>query len=118
MHYDTENVFAKILRGEIPCKKLFENAQVLAFHDIAPQAPVHVLVIPKQAYLDAGDFFTRASAEDIAAYFDGVREVVAQLALEDYRLISNKGEAAGQTVFHFHTHILSGKPLGALVGDA
>lgn len=116
MAYDSNNIFAKILRGEIPCKKLFENEHVLAFHDIAPVAPTHVLVIPKGAYTDADDFAARASAAEIAAYYKAVAEIAKELGVSDYRLVSNKGAEAGQTVFHFHTHIIGGKKLGGLVG--
>ncbi len=116
MVYDSNNIFAKILRGEIPCKKAFENEHVLAFHDIAPVAPTHVLVIPKGAYTDADDFAARASAAEVAAYYKTVVEIAKELGVSEYRLVSNKGAEAGQTVFHFHTHIIGGKNLGALIG--
>lgn len=117
MAYDTNNIFAKILRGEIPCKKVHEDDHVLAFHDIAPIAPVHVLVVPKGAYVDAADFAARASAQEIAAYYQAVANIASQLGVSDYRLVSNKGTQSGQTVFHFHTHIIGGKKLGGLVGS-
>lgn len=116
MAYDRSNIFAKILRGEIPCKKVHEDDHVLAFHDIAPVAPTHVLVIPKGEYTDAHDFAARASATEIAAYYKAVADIAKQLGVNDYRLVSNKGMQSGQTVFHFHTHIISGKNLGGLVG--
>lgn len=117
MTYDSSNIFAKILRGEIPCKKAFENEHVLAFHDIAPVAPTHVLVIPKGAYTDAADFAARASAAQIAAYYKAVADIARDLGVDDYRLVSNNGSQSGQTVFHFHTHIIGGAPLHGLIGS-
>ncbi len=117
MAYDSNNIFAKILRGEIPCTKLHEDDHVLAFRDIAPVAPIHVLVIPKAAYTDAADFAARASAAEIAAYYKAVANIAKGLGVSEYRLVSNKGAEAGQTVFHFHTHIIGGKKLGGLVGS-
>lgn len=116
MAYDSDNIFAKILRGDIPCSKLFENEHVLAFHDIAPVAPTHVLVIPKGTYVDAADFAARASAAEIAAYYKSIGEIAAQLGLTEFRLVSNTGATVGQSVFHFHTHIIAGKYLGGLIG--
>ncbi len=114
--YDSNNIFAKILRGEIPCNKVFENDYALAFHDIAPVAPVHVLVLPKGAYVHVEDFIGNAPVELIAGYFAAIRTVVHQLGVaENFRLITNNGEGAGQTVFHFHSHIIAGKKLGALL---
>ena len=116
MTYDSNNIFAKILRGDIPCKKVHEDYHVLAFHDIAPVAPTHVLVIPKGAYTDAADFAARASAAEIAAYYKALGTIAAQLGVSEYRLVSNKGSESGQTVFHFHTHIIGGAQLHGLVG--
>lgn len=118
MTYDPSNVFAKILRGEIPCNKAYEDEFVLAFHDIAPSAPVHVLVVPKGEYVSFDDFAANAPAEFIASFWQSVQKVAAQLGVNKtgYRLISNHKEYAGQSVFHFHVHILAGKPLGALLG--
>jgi histidine triad (HIT) family protein len=115
-NYNTENVFAKIIRGEIPCKKIFEDEMVLAFHDIAPAAPVHILVIPKGEYVNFADFIANASPEFITHYFKKIEEIAKSLNLQDYRIISNLGEESGQTVFHFHTHIISGKKLLGLIG--
>lgn len=117
MSYDANNVFAKILRGEIPAKKIFENEYALAFPDVAPNAPTHVLVIPKGAYTRYEDFLSRASDAEISGFFKAVREVAAQLGVNDYRLITNNGEGVGQTVHHFHVHILGGKKLSKLVAD-
>jgi diadenosine tetraphosphate (Ap4A) HIT family hydrolase len=118
MTYDPANIFAKILRGEIPCKKVFENEHALAFHDIAPSAPVHVLVIPKGAYRHFDDFLARASENEITGFFRTVREVATQLGVNDaFRLITNNGKSVGQSVDHFHVHILGGRTLGALVAE-
>lgn len=115
--YDKNNVFAKILRGEIPCTKLFEDGFALAFEDIAPQAPVHVLVIPKGEYMSFDDFARKASPETIQGFFMAVQKVAKQLKLPDggYRIITNHGKNGGQEVFHFHVHILGGNALGKLV---
>lgn len=117
MAYDKNNIFAKILRGEIPCKKVYEDGFVLAFEDIAPKAPVHVLVVPKGEYVSFDDFAAKASSDAIQGFFFAVQKVAAQLKLREggYRLISNHGANAGQEVPHFHVHILGGRPLGGLV---
>ena len=117
MVYDSNNIFAKILRGEIPCKKVHEDDAVLAFEDIAPAAPVHVLVIPKGEYVSFNDFSTRADAAQIKAFFASVQTVAQKLGLPEngYRLITNHGADASQTVHHFHVHILGGRSLGALL---
>jgi len=116
MAYDNSNVFAKILRGEIPCKKVYEDDTVLAFHDIAPSAPVHVLVIPKFAVTTLSDFVEAVGAEKVGAFFVAVQKVVQQLGIgASYRLITNSGAGAGQSVPHFHVHLLAGKPMGPLL---
>ncbi len=117
MAYDKSNIFAKILRGEIPCKKIYEDDFALAFEDIAPAAPAHVLVIPKGEYVSFHDFTDHAPAEVMRGFFAAVREVAVQLGLEQsgYRIISNHGADASQTVHHFHVHILGGRGLGGLV---
>ena len=119
MSYDANNIFSKILRGEIPCKKIYEDQQVIAFEDIAPAAPVHVLVIPKAAYTSFNDFVTNASAQEIAGFFASVQKVAAQLNLPEngYRVITNHGADASQSVPHFHVHILGGRGLGALLPE-
>ncbi|GAA07722.1 adenosine 5'-monophosphoramidase [Acetobacter tropicalis NBRC 101654] len=111
--YNSDNIFAKILRGDIPCKKVFENEWVLAFHDIAPKAPVHIIVIPKQPYVSFIDFSKNASTEEIAAVMRSTGQVAAALNLEEsgYRVITNAGQNAGQEVPHFHLHVLGGKAL-------
>lgn len=115
--YDDQNIFARILRGEIPNKTVYEDAHVLAFHDIAPQAPVHVLVIPKGAYVSAADFAARASEAEIAGFWRAVGEVARTLGLEaeGYRLLTNHGLNAGQEVPHFHVHVFGGGPLGRMI---
>ncbi len=116
MTYDTTNVFAKILRGEIPCKKVFENECAVAFHDIAPAAPTHVLVLPRGAYGSYDDFMARATDAEITGFFKAVRMVANQLGVADaFRLITNNGTRAGQSVPHFHVHILAGEEMGALL---
>jgi histidine triad (HIT) family protein len=115
--YDDQNIFAKILRGEIPNRTVYEDDAVLAFHDIAPQAPVHVLVIPKGPYVSAVDFALRASDREIADFWRAVGKVAATLGLEQngYRLLTNHGTHAGQEVPHFHVHIFGGGPLGRMI---
>jgi diadenosine tetraphosphate (Ap4A) HIT family hydrolase len=115
--YDDNNVFARILRGEIPCKRVAENDHALAFHDINPQAPVHVLVVPKGRYVSAADFGATASEGEIAGFWRLVASVAKELGLEahGYRLLSNMGEEGGQEVPHFHVHIFGGRRLGRMV---
>lgn len=115
--YDPDNIFAKILRGEIPCSKVYEDEHVLAFNDIAPQAPIHVLVIPKGEYVSWDDFSSRADAEEIAAFIRAVGNVARQLGLVEpgYRLLANIGANGGQEVPHLHVHIFGGKPLGRMI---
>ncbi|MBI3441782.1 MAG: histidine triad nucleotide-binding protein [Proteobacteria bacterium] len=117
MVYDTHNIFAKILRGEIPCKKVYEDNHVLAFHDIAPKAPVHILVLPKGPYKDMDDFTKRASAEEITALFRAFSQIACDHGLDQsgYRLISNCGINGGQEVPHLHLHLLGGTRLGRMV---
>ena len=115
--YDPNNIFAKILRGEIPCKKIYENEHVLAFPDINPQAPIHVLLIPKAAYVDSADFGRRATPPEAAAFFAAIPHIAELVGLESggFRLIANNGVNAHQEVPHFHLHLLGGRKLGAMV---
>jgi histidine triad (HIT) family protein len=115
--YDQGNVFAKILRGEIPCKKVYEDEFALAFHDIAPQAPVHVLVIPKGPYVSWDDFSAQAPAELIAGFVRAVGTVARDLGLvaPGYRLLANLGHDGGQEVPHLHVHLFGGRPLGPML---
>ena len=117
MPYDPNNVFARILRGEIPSKKVYEDADTLAFHDIHPQAKVHVLVIPKGAYVSMEDFSQRASEREIAALFRAVGKVARDLGLAEsgYRILANHGPDSHQEVPHLHIHIFAGQPLGRMI---
>lgn len=115
--YDPNNIFARILRGEIPCKKIREDDHTLAFHDINPQAPVHALVIPKGAYVSWDDFSRDASIEEQAALIRAVGAVARELGVADsgYRTLSNCGADANQEVPHLHIHIFAGKTLGRMI---
>lgn len=117
MAYDRNNVFAKILRGEIPCKKAYEDEYALAFHDIAPQAPVHVLVIPKGEYVSFDDFSAKASPQAAAGFYRAVQRVAAALGLGEkgYRVLSNVGPDAHQEVMHYHLHVFAGCDLGRMI---
>ena len=117
MSYDTNNIFAKILRGEIPCAKIYEDDHVLAFKDIRPQAKVHALVIPKGAYVSAQDFGEKASVAEIAAVQRAISKVAKDLGVAEtgYRLIANSGAHGHQEVAHYHVHILGGHPMGKMV---
>jgi histidine triad (HIT) family protein len=117
MSYDPNNIFARILRGEIPCKKVYEDSHALAFHDINPQARLHVLVIPKGAYVSWADFAARGSTEEIAGLVRAVGKVATQLGLDasGYRALANHGPDSHQEVPHFHIHIFGGQPLGRMI---
>jgi len=118
--YDDANIFARILRGEIPCKKVHEDAHALAFHDINPQAPVHVLVIPKGPYVSIADFGAQASDAEIAGFWRAVSKVAKDLGLEaaGYRALTNMGVDGGQEVPHFHVHLFAGRRIGRMVPKA
>ncbi|HWU04512.1 MAG TPA: histidine triad nucleotide-binding protein [Novosphingobium sp.] len=119
--YDDGNIFARILRGEIPCKKVYEDENVLAFHDIAPQAPVHVLVIPKGRWVSWDDFSARADDAEIGGFIRAVGHVARELGLvgpdgeSGYRLLANVGHRGGQEVPHLHVHLFGGKALGRMI---
>ena len=115
--YDRDNVFAKILRGEIPCNPVYQDEWAFAFHDIAPQAPVHILVIPRGEYVSWDDFSTRAEPEEIAGFIRAVGRVAREQGLVEpgYRLLANVGAHGGQEVPHLHVHIFGGKPLGRMI---
>ena len=118
MSYNANNIFAKIINGTLPCKKFYEDDFCLAFDDLHPAAPIHVLVIPKGYYENFDDFCSRASLDEINGFFKGVTATLAQLKLirqDGYRLITNSGENGLQSVGHFHIHILAGEKLGPLV---
>jgi histidine triad (HIT) family protein len=118
--YDDTNIFARILRGEIPCKKAYEDQWALAFHDINPLAPVHVLVVPKGSYVSFADFSARASEDEIVGFTRALGKVAKELGLEaqGYRLLANMGEHSGQEVPHYHVHLFGGRPLGRMLGRA
>jgi histidine triad (HIT) family protein len=115
--YDDTNIFARILRGELPCKRIYEDDFALAFHDIHPRAPIHVLVIPKTPHVSLADFTAFATPEQIAGFFAAVGRVAKQLNLEDpgYRILANMGANGHQEVPHFHVHIFGGRPLGPML---
>ena len=116
MTYDSDNIFAKILRGEIPNKTVYEDDHVLAFEDIAPQAPIHVLLIPKGAYTDMDDFSNRASPQEMSHFLKAIGTITQKLGLDQtgYRLISNCKDHGGQEVPHLHFHILGGEHIGPM----
>ena len=115
--YDETNIFARILRGEIPSKKVYEDEWVLAFHDINPLAPTHVLVIPKGKYVSFADFSANAGTMRSRGFMRAVGKVAKDLGLEaqGYRLLANMGEHSGQEVPHFHVHLFAGRPLGRML---
>ena len=115
--YDDQNIFAKILRGELPCTKVYEDDHALAFHDIHPQAPVHILVIPKGEYVSWDDFTDKASDAEIAAFMRAVNKVARQEGLPEpgWRMLCNIGHDAHQEVPHLHIHVMAGRPLGPMV---
>lgn len=105
--YDKENVFAKILRGEITCKKVYEDECTLAFHNIAPEAKTHVLVIPKGEFVNIYEFVAKADEKMQTRFWAGVKETVDSLGLSEFKTVANTGAGAGQSVFHFHIHIMA-----------
>ena len=115
--YDESNVFARILRGELPCRKVYEDEHALAFHDLNPQAPVHILVIPRGPYVSWDDFSAKAEAEAIAGFVRAVGRIARDegLVAPGYRLLANVGGNGGQEVPHLHVHIFGGKPLGPML---
>jgi histidine triad (HIT) family protein len=115
--YDESNIFARILRGELPCSKVYEDDHVLAFNDINPQAPTHILVIPKEPYVSWDDFSARAPEAEIAAFVRAVGAIARDAGLVEpgYRLLANVGANGGQEVPHFHVHIFGGKRLGVMI---
>ena len=120
MAYDDSNIFAKILRGEIPCNKVYEDDYALAFNDIRPLAPVHVLVIPKGRYVSLDEMCALAEPAFVGGFFRAVAETARVLGVigSGYRILANNGEHAHQEVLHFHVHIFAGRPLGAMLKTA
>src|SRR5690349_6202947 len=119
MPYDESNIFARLLRGEIPSQRVYEDEFALAFHDIRPQAPTHILVIPKGPYVSWDDFSARASDAEIAGFVRAVGKVArdAGLVADGYRLLANTGMNSNQQVPHLHVHIFGGRPLGAMLAS-
>ena len=121
MNYDKNNIFAKILRGEIPCKKIYENEYILAFHDINPQKKVHALVVPKGEYINLDDFSSKASDQEITGLIKGISIVAKKIGVSDevkggrYRTLVNVGENGEQEVPHLHFHIFGGEKVGKMV---
>jgi histidine triad (HIT) family protein len=115
--YDKNNIFAKILRGEIPCNKVYENKYVLAFHDVNPQKKVHVLVIPKGSYISLNDFNKNASNKEIVELNKAISHVSNLIGISEkgYRVLTNIGDDGGQEVLHLHFHILAGEKIGKMV---
>ncbi|MCH1558903.1 HIT domain-containing protein [Alphaproteobacteria bacterium] len=115
--YDEDNVFAKILRAEIPYEKVLENKYALAFNDINPQAPIHVLVIPKNPYTDLYNFIQNANLEEVKYFWELVNDIISKKGIEDmgFRIITNSGKDGNQDVPHFHAHVLGGKNLGRMI---
>ena len=120
MSYNDSNIFAKILRGEIPCNKIYEDDFVLSFHDINPQKKIHALVIPKGKYVDLDDFSLNASPEEMVGLFNGINIVAKKLDIstevgKGYRVLANIGDDGGQEVPHLHFHIFGGEKVGKMV---
>ena len=122
MKYDDNNIFAKILRGEIPCKKIYEDDYVLSFHDVNPQKKIHALVIPKGKYVDLDDFNAKASDKEIVGLIKGISVVAKKLGIsvdtgKGYRALTNISENGGQEVLHLHFHLFGGERVGRMVSD-
>ena len=117
MAYDQSNIFARILRDEIPCNKVYEDEHVLAFHDINPQTPTHILVIPKREYVSLDDFSEKASSVEIAALVRALGHIAREQGVVEsgYRVLANSGRAAHQEVPHFHVHLFGGRDLGGML---
>lgn len=115
--YDEGNIFARILRGELPCKKVYEDDHVLAFYDINPLSPTHILVIPKGRYVSWDDFSKKAADEEISAFVRAVGSIAREAGLveDGYRVLANTGPNSGQEVPHLHVHIFAGRPLGPML---
>ncbi len=107
MSYNRDNVFAKILRGDLPTKKVFEDDDLLCFYDQNPVSRIHVLIIPKGEFVDYTDFVKNASSDFVARFFKKIPEIAEMLGVKEYRLVSNCGESAGQIIFHFHIHLIA-----------
>ena len=120
MSYDDNNIFAKILRGEIPCKKIYESDYVLSFYDVNPQKKIHALVIPKEKYIDLDDFNSKASDKEIVELMKGISIIAKKLGIsvdtgKGYRVLTNLSENGGQEVPHLHFHLFGGEKVGKMV---
>ena len=120
MSYNDDNIFAKILRGEIPCNKIYEDEFVLSFHDISPQKKIHALVIPKGKYIDLDDFSLKASTEEMVGLLKGINLVAKKLGISSevgkgYRALANISDHGGQEVLHLHFHLFGGERVGKMV---
>ena len=120
MSYDDNNIFAKILSGEIPCKKVYEDEFVLSFHDVNPQKKIHVLIIPKGKYVDLDDFTSKASSDEMVGLLKGINTVAKKLQIsvdtgKGYRALTNISEHGGQEVPHLHFHLFGGEKVGKMV---
>ena len=120
MSYDDNNIFAKILRNEIPCNKIYEDDYILSFHDINPQKKIHALVIPKGKYINLDDFNAKASPEEMVGLLKGINIVAKKLGIstevgKGYRALTNIGDHGGQEVFHLHFHLFGGEKIGTMV---
>lgn len=113
--YDKDNIFAKIIDGRVNVKKIYEDEYLIAIQDANPVAPIHILVIPKGEYTDFDDFVSKASENKIVHYYRMIKKIASDAGAKQYRLISNRGKNAGQSVFHFHTHIISGNFKSGLI---
>jgi diadenosine tetraphosphate (Ap4A) HIT family hydrolase len=115
--YDAGNIFARILRGEVPCRRVYEDEWALAFHDIQPRAPVHVLIVPKGAYVSSADFFARGTEAELAGFCRAVARVASDMGLDEpgYRILANAGGHGHQEVPHFHVHLFGGRELGPML---
>ena len=122
MSYDNNNIFAKILRGEIPCKKIYEDEFILSFYDINPQRKIHALVIPRGKYIDLDDFSAKATESEIVGLVKGINKVAKKLGIsidtgKGYRALANIGENGGQEVPHLHFHLFGGQKVGRMVSE-
>ncbi|QDH17865.1 histidine triad nucleotide-binding protein [Swingsia samuiensis] len=117
MEYDQNNIFARILRKEIPARSVYEDEFAFGFHDLSPLAPIHILIIPKGPYLSIADFSAQATAEEITGFWRAVSHVAKQQGItrDGFRIVSNSGPNAGQEVPHFHVHLLGGTSLGPIL---
>ena len=114
-HYNHDNPFAKIISDEIEANIIYQDKDILAFNDIAPVSPVHILVIPKEPYVNFADFIANKAPSDIGGFFNKIPKIAEMAGLKEYRVITNNGAESGQTVFHFHVHIIGGKKISNLI---